>query len=170
MQNLHFLEKCQVQPAFMPVNMATGANNGDWVKLTDYRRCAIIFVGSIGTAGDDPTITVLQATDTAGSNPKALTFTRVDKKQATALTSVGQFTTITQAAADTYTNDTLAELQKVVVIDIKAEDLDIANGFEAIQASVADVGTNAQLATMIYVLHEPRFASGTTEVTLPSAI
>lgn len=172
--NRHFVEKAQLAAGFVPVNMATGANNSDWVSLKNYGRCAIIFFKGIGTAGQDPTITLLQATSVAGAGSKALNITRVDKKQGTDLTTIGTFTTSTSGspasndtfATNTWTNSDLAEQQGIVVIDVKAEDLDIDNGFDVIRANVADVGTNSQIGGILYVLHEPRYASGT----LPSAI
>lgn len=160
MFNQHFLEKNNIVPAIMPVALGTAANSGDWVSMKDYGRCAIVFLGGTGTAGQDPTLTVLQGKTSSGGSSKALTFTRVDYKQGTALTSVGAFTNVSQAAANTYTNDTMAELQKLVVIDIMAEDLDIANDFDWIQVSIADVGTNAQLGAALYILHEPKYAGG----------
>ena len=154
----HFLEKCQIIPAFMPVNIASGNNNGDWVNMKNFDRCAIVFVGAAGAASQDPTITVLQATSDGGSS-KALNFTRVDRKQATALTSVAAFTTVTQADGNTYTNDTLAELQKLVVIDISVDDMDVANGYDWLQANIADVGSTSQLGVMLYVLHDPKYVT-----------
>ncbi|MFC5353549.1 hypothetical protein [Azospirillum himalayense] len=162
--NQHFLEKTQVVSGFVPVSM-TSAQTGDYVSLKDYGRCAIVFFAAAGTAGDDPTITLTQAQDVSGTGVKALNFTRIDVKQGT-LTSVGTFTTVTQAAGNTYTDATSAEVQKIWVIDVMAEDLDIANGFDCLKAAISDVGTNAQIGCMLYFMHEPRYASGT----LPSAI
>jgi hypothetical protein len=148
--------------------MSAGANTGDWVNLKDYFRCAVVLFKAVGTNGDDPTITLSQATDVNGTNSKALSFTRVDKKQAASnLLAVGQFTTSTSTspathdtftpASGTWTNSDLAEQAAIVVIDIKAEDLDVANGFCCIQASIADVGLNAQLGALLYILHAPRY-------------
>ncbi|MFA7279807.1 MAG: hypothetical protein WC100_06905 [Sterolibacterium sp.] len=167
--NQHFLEKTQIAQGFLPVNMQTGANAGDWVSMKNYGRLAIVFFKAAGTAGDDPTITIEQSTNVGGSpaDAKELKFTRVDKKQAaTNLLAVAQFTTVTQAAGNTFTHADLAEQAAIIVIDIKAEDLDIDGGFDCVRASVADIGTNAQLGCLMYFLHEPRFASGT----LPGAI
>lgn len=164
--NQHICEKVQIVPAIMPVSLATGANNGDWVSMKNYRRCAIVFLAGVGAASQDPTITVLQSTGVTGTPSKALNFTRIDVKQASALTAVGTFTTVTQAAANTYTSDTSGETQKLWVVDIKAEDLDVDNGYDCIQVSVADVGTASQIGTAIYLLHEPAYQSAT----LPSAI
>lgn len=165
--NQHLLEKLQIAQGFLPVDMQTGANAGDWVSLKNYGRCAVVLFKAVGTAGDDPTITLSQATDVAGTDVKELNFTRVDKKQAaTNLLAVGTFTTVTQDAGNTFTHADLAEQAAIIVIDIKAEDLDIENGFDCIRASVADIGSNAQLGAMLYILHEPRYGS----VPLPSAI
>jgi hypothetical protein len=168
--NRHFLEKVQVVPGFMPVAMNTNPGpTSDWVCLKNYGRCAIVFVGSIGTNGQDPTLTLLQAVNVSGGSSKALNFNRVDTKQGVAggdLLAVGTFTTLTPAAGNTYTHADAAENQKVWVIDIKAEDLDADNGFDCLQASIGDVGTNAQLGTLFYFLHEPRYSA----VPLPSAI
>ena len=173
--NLHFVEKNQVVSAFLPVAMNAGAPSIDWVSMKGYGRCAIVFFKAIGTAGDDPTITLLQSQVVAGSNSKALNITRVDKKQAaTNLLSTGTFTKSTSGSpashdtfsTNTWTNSDLAEQAAVVVIDIKAEDLDIDNGFDCVSFTIADVGTNAQLGCALFILHEPR----NLQETLDSAI
>jgi hypothetical protein len=173
--NRHIVEKMQICQGFLPVDMRTAANTGDWVSMKGYFRCAVVFFKSPGTAGDDPTITLLQALDVSGGSSKALNITRVDKKQAaTNLLSTGTYTNSTSASpashdafsTDTWTNTDLAEQAAIVVIDIDQSDLDIANGFCCIQASVGDVGTNAQLGCMLYLLHDPR----NEKQTLDSAI
>lgn len=164
--NKHILEKMQIVSAIVPVNLATGANAGDWVSLKHYGRCAIVLFTGVGTGSNDPTMTLLQATSVSGTSSKALTFTRADYKDATALTSLGTFTTVTQTAANTFTVAGSTTMQKLWVIDIKAEDLDIDNGFDCLQLSVADVGSNSQLGCALYLLHEPKDASSS----LPSAI
>jgi hypothetical protein len=166
--NQHFCEKNQIAQGFLPVAMNTGANAGDWVSMKGYGRMAIVFFKAVGTAGDDPTITVKQAQDVSGTNPKALGFTEVRKKQAaTNLLAVDQFTKSTNAspatndtftpASGTWTNSDLAEQAAIVVIDIKAEDLDVNNSYDCIQVSIADIGTNAQLGCALYFGHEPRY-------------
>lgn len=173
--NQHFVEKCQIVPLIQPVDLAAGANTGDWVSLKGYNRCAIILIKEPGTAGNDPTITLLQATAVAGTSSKALNITDVRKKQAaTDLTAVGTFTKSTSGSpasndtfsTNTWTNSDLAEQSAVVVIDILAEDLDIDNGFDCVSVTIADVGTTGQLGAVLAILHDPRYA----EATLPSAI
>ncbi|MCP1832825.1 hypothetical protein [Bradyrhizobium sp. USDA 4545] len=174
MKNAHFVEKNQVVLGFKPVAMNTGANASDRVSMKGYGRCAVIFIKAVGTAGDDPTLSFKQAQDVGGTNEKALAVTRIDKKQAaTDLTTTGTFTKSTSdspATNDTFnttngtwTNSDLAEQAAIVVADIKAEDLDVANGFDCVTCNVGDVGTNAQLGTLIFVLHEPRNMKETLE-------
>lgn len=165
--NQHILEKINIAQGFLPVDMSSGANAGDFVSMKNYRKCAIVVFKAVGTAGDDPTITVQQATVVAGSDAKALNFTRVDKKQAASnLLAVGEFTEVTQSAGNTFTHADLAEEAAIIVIDIDENDLDVANGFDCVGVSIADVGTNAQLAAMLYILHEPKFVT----TPLPSAL
>ena len=154
--NQHILDKIDIVSGFAPINIGS-ARTGDSISLKNWGRCAIVFFGAAGSASEDPTLTVEQCSSIAPSNAKALTFTRVDTKQGT-LTSVGTWTKVTQAAAGTYTNATASENEKIWVVDIKAEDLDVDNGFDCVRATVGDAGSVNQLATVFYILHEPRYA------------
>ena len=136
-----------------------------WVSLKNYEHITIVFFKAAGTAGDDPTITVEQATAVAGTSNKALDFTETWTKDGT-LTAVGTFTKNTQAAANTYTDATTAEVQSIWLIEIDSVTLDVANGFDCVQAAVADVGANAQLGCLLYILTKPRYAQAIP----PSAI
>lgn len=175
--NMHFVEKNQVVLGFKPVAMNAGAPTSDRVSMKGYGRCAVVFIKAVGTAGDDPTLSFKQSSDVGGTGEKVLAVTRIDKKQAaTDLTAVGTFTKSTSDSAasndtfnttnGTWTNSDLAEQAAIVVADIKAEDLDINNGFDCISCNIGDVGTNAQLGTLLYILHEPR----NLKETLDSAI
>lgn len=163
--NKHILEKLQIVAGIIPISMEAGANNGDWVSLKNYNRCAIVVFKGAGTAGDDPVITVKQASDVSGTGAKALNFTRIDAKVGVQ-TGIGQFTTVTQAAGGTYTDAVSAEAQGLFVIDVQADDLDVDNGFDCVQVSVPDVGTNAQVGSALYLLHDPRYSASP----MPSAI
>ena len=154
--NKLLLESLQIVSGFVPIDMKTGANTGDIVSMKGYRRLAVVFFKAAGTGGDDPTLTIEQMTDVSNSQSdnKALNFTTIYSKEGTQ-TSIGQWTKTTQAAANTYTNATLAEKQAIIVVEFKAEDLDIDNNFDCVRASVADVGTNAQLGCLLYLLGDP---------------
>lgn len=155
--NLNLLEMLQIVSGFVPQSMTT-ARTGDVVSLKNYRRCLVLFHKGIGTAGDDPTLTILQGTDVAFGTNKALNFTTIYTKQdPTSLGDVGQWTKNTQSAANTYTDATSAEQAALWAIDFKAEDLDIANDYDCIRASVGDIGTTTadQFGSLLYLLYDP---------------
>ena len=154
--NLHFLDKVEIVSGIVPINIGS-ARSSDVVTLKNFGRCAIVFHKAAGSASEDPTLTVLQAVSITPSSAKALNFTTVYTKQGT-LSSVGTWTKTVQAAGNTYTNTTASENEAVWVIDIKAEDLDVDNGFDCIQVTIADAGSVNQLAALVFYLHEPRYA------------
>jgi len=154
--NRAFCEIAQICSGFVPVNLATAANNGDWVNMQYYHKLVVVFFKGAGTAGDDPTLTLLQAMSNSGGSSKALNFTKIWVKQGT-LTSVTQYTLTTQSAANTYTDATSAEVEAIWVVEIDAADLDTANGFKFVQASVADVGSNAQIGALLYLGIDSRY-------------
>ena len=152
------IESCDVVQAFAPVDLSTAANTGDWVSLKNYSGCLVVFIGAVGTSGDNPTVTVSQAQDVSGTNSKALNFTTWYKKVgATALNAVNQFTQVVQAAANTMTATSAAD-QKIFAVDITPDLMDCDGGFDCLQASVADVGSNAQLGVCFYILYGARHA------------
>lgn len=164
---MQLIDEIQIVPGFLPVDMSGGANDGDWVSLKNYDRCTIIFIADSGTAGDDPVLSLQQATDVSGTDAKDLeVIDTVFVKQGASLAAIGAFTKETQTAAASYTDDTSAEVEKVWVVEVQAPELDVANDFDCLRARVADVGGNAQLGTLIYVLSHPRHAADP----MPSAI
>lgn len=152
------LENLNIVEGFPAVDLQTGANNGDYVSLKNYNRVAVVFVSGVGTPGDDPTLTIQQATDAAGTGAKALNFTTIYRKQAAVnLAGTTAWTKTTQAAANTYTNATAAEEALIWTVEFAAEDLDADGGFDCLRATVADVGTNPQPGYLCYLLSEPRY-------------
>jgi hypothetical protein len=149
---INLIEQLQIACGFVPVNMASAANDGDWVSLKSYQWLLIVLFKGAGTAGEDPTITVEQATTVAGGGAKALNFTEIYKKQGADLFAIGQFTKVTQAAGNTFTDGTLAEEQAIVVVPIKADTLDTAGGFDCVRGRVADVGASSQIGGLFYLL------------------
>ena len=144
---------------FPCVDLQTAANSGDYMNVRDFDEVAIVFISGVGTAGDDPTLTVQQATDNAGTGVKALTFTTIYRKQAaTSLAAVTAWTKTTQTAAATYTHADAAEQSLIWVVEIDPNSLDVANGFDHIRATVADVGGNAQPGYLFYIGRHGRYA------------
>src|SRR5262245_42202686 len=163
---MHLLESLQIAAGFLPVNLATAANTGDWVSLENYGRCAVVLYKDEGSGSEDPVITVQQATDAAGTGAQALNFTTVFKQTGADLLAIGQSTRVTQSAGNTFTAEGGEEA--LVVIDLRGDELDVANGYKFVRATVADVGVTSQLGALFYLLHEPRQADRPEN--MPSAI
>jgi hypothetical protein len=140
------------------VDLQTAANNGDYISMKNNAAVLILFVSGVGTAGDDPTLTIQQATDACGTSAKALNIVtspvKAWKKQAA--TSLASTTSWTDASCcvstNTLTNATSAEQSAMWAVEYDAGDLDVSNGFDYIRATVADIGSNAQPGWLGYVV------------------
>lgn len=166
---MKFLEQARIAAGFVPVDMQTATaadRTGDWVSLENFNRIAVVLYKAAGTADDDVTLTIEQAQDAAGTGAKALDFTEVAVKQGSDLAAVGRWTAVTQAAGNTYTDADSAEAQAIWVVEFPADRLDA--GFTFVRGSVGDVGSNAQLGCVLYVLTDLRFAGPVADV--PSAL
>ena len=164
--NSLFAERNQVCAAFKPVDFNAAAQTGDWVSLKNYQRCTCLLFGKAGSAGTDLTVTLEQATSVAGGSSKNLTtITRVDKKEGADLFAIGQYTTDTQAAAATYTNTNNEQSDQIYLIDVLAEDLDIANDFDCMRMSI-NAGNASKIVAGLYILQGPKFGTDP----LPAAI
>lgn len=157
-----------VIPGIVPVDLQD-AQNGDYVSLKNAQGVLVLLFKGAGTAGDDPVLTFQQAEDVSGTNVKNLAVvTEHHQKQGT-LTSVGAWTRVTQTASQTLSlNATSAENQGLYAIEIEADQLDVDNGFDCIRVNVGDVGGNAQIGGLLYVLHGLRYPAAPAN--LPSAI
>lgn len=149
------LERFQIVEGFPAVDLATGANSGDWISLKHAKRVAVVFTSGVGTAGDDPTLTIQQATAVAGTSAKALnipTASAFSKQAATNLSAVSAWSTAATISTNTLTNDTSAEQSALWVVEFTPDELDIDNGFDCIRATVADIGSNAQPGYLFYLI------------------
>jgi len=155
MNNGLILERFQIVEGFPAVDLQTGANNGDYISLKNAKRVAIVFTSGVGTAGDDPTLTLQQATSVAGGSVKALnipTGSAFMKQAATNLAAVSAWSTAATIATNTLTNDTSAEQSALWVVELTPDELDVDNGFDCIRATVADIGSNAQPGYLFYLI------------------
>lgn len=150
------LERFQIVEGFPAVDLSSGANNGDWVNLKHAIRVAVVFTSGVGTSGDNPTLTIKQASDATGTGAKALnvpTASCFKKQAATNLAAVAAWTSASgDASTNTLTNSTAGLQSALWVVEFKPDELDVDNGFYFIQGSVADVGTNAQPGYLFYLL------------------
>ncbi|KKK91513.1 hypothetical protein LCGC14_2712210 [marine sediment metagenome] len=161
------LQMVDIAAAFVPVDMQTADNNGDWVDMAKYDKMLAVLFKGIGTAADDPVFKLQQADSKTGGNAKDLKFDVIySKVGATALNAVGQFTRTTQTAATSYTDAASAENEAIIAVEIQASDLDMANGFQFVQLSIANIGGNAQLGGGFYIMFGARYKAEA----MPSAL
>lgn len=135
-----------------PSDLHGQANTGLWCYASGFRT-GILFLKNVGTASQDPVLTFQQATDNLGTNAKALNITRYRVMSSASLsqTTMTQLAVATQAAANTVTLTGLAALYCLALFEIKEFDLDINNGFNHVQCSIANVGANAQIGSVTYL-------------------
>jgi len=143
--------------AIVPADLQT-ARDGDWVTLKNAKGCLVVVFKGAGTAGDDPSITIEQATDVSGTSAKVLNAITEFHKKIGTQTGVTAWTKVTQTADELVTVDAVsAEAEGLWAFNIEADQLDVDNGFDCIRVRIADVGTNAQLGSALYLLHGLRY-------------
>ncbi len=164
---MRFLEQAQIAAGFLPVDLQTAtpaSRQGDWVSLAQHHHLVILLYKDGGTANEDVTLTVEQATNASGGDAKPLAFTRIARKQGANLLGIGAWTETTQTASHTYTNATSGEEELLWVVEFDAAELDVQEGFQFVRASVNDVGNNPQLGCLLYLLTEPRFGDAVEQM------
>ncbi len=141
----------------VPVDASTAAITGKRVSLRNAHSISIVVFKAAGTAGDDPTLTLQQHTAASGGTTAALAV--IDHyyyKNSATLTGAETWVRKAQAAASTIADPggagTSAESQQIIVIPVDAAML--SDGFTHVSLNVADVGTNAQLASILYITHD----------------
>ena len=143
----------------VPVDIANNAVTGDYVSMKGYGNLAVII--HFGAVGTGVAITMKQATDVGNSlsDEKALAYSKI-------YANVGLTTdtlTETTVTANTYTfgNDP----NQLYVIEVRAEDLDINNGFDCARVNIAS-GSGTTVCGILYVLYNNRYSG----LASPSAI
>lgn len=160
-----------IVPGVVPLDLQT-ARTGDAICLKNCAGVLIVIFKGAGTASDDPDFTLYQQTNVANSLSDAKALNAIDtiwKKQGAALTSVGTWTKVEQTADEVFSADaTSAEEQALYAIWVPASALDMDAGFDCIRMDVGDVGSNAQLGCILYILAGLRYPCDPAN--LPSAI
>ncbi|MDQ1248226.1 MAG: hypothetical protein QG597_2598, partial [Actinomycetota bacterium] len=140
-----------------PVDLSAAAVTGKRVSLRHASGVTILVVKGAGTAGDDPTITLQEHTAASGGTSQNLA--AIDHyylKNATALAGTETWARKTQTAAATIADPggagTSAESQQILAIEVRGEQL--SAGYAYLSVNVGDVGANAQLGAVIYLLHD----------------
>lgn len=119
------------------VAQAAAAQTSAYVSLANYHRAAlVVHLGAIAATGT-MTIQLLQAATSVGGSAKGIPTTAAQTKTSTALVT--------------------GDANGIVVIELRTEELDVANGFEHV-AIKYDVDTDTVAFGAILYGIEPRFA------------
>lgn len=144
----------------------------DWISLKNYDGCLVVWLKAVGSAGDDWSLQLAQATAVAGTSSKALAAIKTWYYKAAALvSSVTTWTKVVEATATadldlgTPTDYGHDIFQAVYVVDVRASDLDVDNGFDCIQATFDD-GDNSStsLGTILYIPYGARYPQALPKV------
>jgi hypothetical protein len=153
-----------VSVALAPVDLSAAAATTLFANTRDVEGCLfLLWFIKAGTAADEATLNLVQATTAAGAGAKVLNIKEVwfKKGAPTFATSPAVNDLWTKSAlvnrelpAATYataadrvaaTNDFMAAIR------ISPADLDMANGFRFVRGGCTDVGINPQLGTALWV-------------------
>ena len=154
MRNLNLTDVAKVVVGCPPAALTSTAGDGDYVSLKNFDRVTVILAVDNATTVTGGTITLKQATAVAGTNEKALAFSKM-----WANTDVGAGDTLTETAvtSDTFTTSTTNDKNLLYVMEVKSSDLDVANGFDCIR--VDSTGMANAVGAVLYVLHGARYGS-----------
>jgi hypothetical protein len=156
--------------AWAPVD-AQSAQTGKRIWLGGAAGCTIVVVKAAGTAGDDHSYALQQHTAyTSGDSADLNAISYYFVKQETALDNDESWEKFTQTADDDVTDagaaGTSAEQQQIIVFEVDAAQL--SDGYAWISLNSGGEGSNAQLSTCIYLLHD--LASQRAPVRLPNLL
>lgn len=146
-----------ISTGLAPVDLATAANTGKRVSLRNATGVTIVVAKAAGTAAQDPVLTLKQHTASSGGTSADLAV--IDHyylKTETTLDGDETWTKVTQTASATITDPggagTSAESEQLIAIEIGGAQL--SDGYDYISLDIADVGANAQLGAVLYILHD----------------
>jgi hypothetical protein len=159
--NMQLHEAVKIVTGLAPITPST--STPDYVSLRGYERCCIVIVVDNATPVTGSAITVKQASAVAGTGEKAVSFSTM---WANTDTGAGDALTATAVTSDTFTTDTTANKNLLYVIEVRTDDLDLANNFDCIRAGTGNA-VNTVLA-VLYLLYPARYAR--TAGPVPSAI
>lgn len=163
----HLVQNAQIIPLAVPIDLNGAGVVAEWVNMENFNHATLIYCADIGTAGEDPVLTVLQATSAAGAGSKALDIAHVyTKRGAPAINVIGVFTKETDPGDNTFEDAAGGENEQLTVIEIDTHTMDVANGFTHLTMTVNDPGIAGKLACVIAILQESRYG----QAVLASAI
>lgn len=152
---MNLIDRNKIVTGIAPVAMATTAGDADYVSMKGHQHLTILLSVKNGTTVTGCAVTLKQATAVAGTSEKALAF---DKMWANIDAGASDTLVETAVTSNTFTTDTTNSKDLLYVMEIEADDLDVANGFDCVRLDGL-LMANA-VGSVTYVLSEPRYSSG----------
>jgi len=152
-------------------NISAAATNGIYASMKHVKRLHILVMLAAGTDTQNVTVSLGQATTSAGGSAKALNITKLYTKSGADLAAVNSWTEQTaitrQDAVASYVETLLgvASIPKALLIVVDEDDLDTNNGFTFVRAQLTDPGADARNGAVLYIAAEMSY-QGTTKPTL----
>ena len=139
-----------------PIIGALATTNGDcdYVSMKGYSKMTIVIAVDNATTVTGGAVTLKQATDVAGTSEKELAFSTM---WANTDAAAGDTLTSTAVTSNTFTTSTTDNKNLLYVIELDADQLDVANGFDCVRVDVLSMA-NA-VGFVQYILHGARFRS-----------
>lgn len=137
------------------VALTSTAGDAAYVSLKNYRKLTIVIDVLNATTVTGGTITLKQATDVTNSqsDEKALAFTRM---LANVDVAAAQTLVETAVTSSTFTTNTTNSKQLRYVIEVDADQLDSANGFDCVR--VDSTGMASAIGLVSYILRGARYS------------
>lgn len=142
-----FIEKAFLEYGVLPKNITGAAQTGQCVSMKNYEKIGFLIQAG-AWAGGASAFTLEQCTAVAGTGAKAQAFTKYWKKSDT-----GEWAEQV-ATSNTFDVDTA---NYSYYVEIKASEMDVANGFDCIRAKLASPGANNDFVSVLYALLNPRY-------------
>ena len=146
-------EQALLVQATSMVALASTAGKGIYVSMKGYRRLTVVIDILNGTTVTGTAITAKQATTVAAGNEKPLAITRM---LANTDYAASQTMTETAISNNTFTTDATNNKRLRYVLEIDAESLDVANGFDCVSIQGASAANSTGLIT--YILWGARYS------------
>lgn len=149
-------EQVVVIQAAADLLLTTTVGDTKYVSLKNFRKIEIEIGIANGTTVTGSTITLKQATAVAGTNEKALAFTRM---LANVDTGASQTMVETAVTNNTFVTDTTNSKNLLYIIDVDADSLDVANGFDCIRVDgTGHAATSSRGVQVTYRLYGKRYS------------
>lgn len=147
---LELLAKGKVVVGLAPITPSS--STPDYVSMKGYQKLTVIIVQDNATTVTGSAITLKQASVVAGTDEKALAFT---KRWTNA--DVGASDTLVETAvtSNTFTTQAVDNKNSVDVLEVDADDLDADNNFDCVRVGTGNA--TAAVLAVIYILHGARY-------------